>query len=60
MHFTAIRRECLSRAVQAHIIPIVDSLDFNRSNLPEELISAGHITEEECAAIRDEKRTRKD
>ena len=47
-------RECLAQALQASIIPLVDGLQFNSSNLPEQLISSGYITEEECKMIRDE------
>ena len=52
--FAAIRRECLSRALQANVIAIVDRLQFSLSNLPEQLIGAGHLTEDECRMIRDD------
>lgn len=48
----AIRRECMSQALQANIVPIVEGLEFTRSELPEQLIGAGHMTEEECDSIR--------
>ena len=51
---TAVRRECLSRALQANVIPMVDRLQFNLCTLPEQLIGAGHITEDECKMIRDD------
>ena len=49
----------MSQALQANIVPIVDGLEFTRSKLPEQLIEAGHMTEEECDSIRTDK-TRKD
>ena len=47
-------RECLAQALQANIIPLVDRLQFNYSEIPERLIGAGHMTEDECRMIRDE------
>ena len=50
----------MSQALQANIVPIVEGLEFTRSSLPEQLIAAGHMTEEECNAIRTDIKTRKD
>ena len=50
----ADERECLAKALQANIVPLVDCLQFNYSELPEMMISGGHITEDECRMIRDD------
>ena len=42
----------MSQALQANIVAIVEGLEFTRSVLPEQLIEAGHMTEEECDSIR--------
>ena len=56
---SADERECLAQALQANIRYIVDSLYFTESNLPDQLISSGQITEDECSQIRNI-RSRKD
>ena len=56
---SAEERECLAQALQANIRYIVDSLHFTESNLPDQLISSGQITEDECSQIRNI-RSRKD
>lgn len=47
-------RECLAQALQANITHLVDRLHLNHTNIPEWLISAGHVTEDECRMIRDD------
>ena len=53
-------RECLSQALQANIVALVDRLQFNLSDLPDQLISSGHMTEDECRMLRNEFSSRKD
>ena len=47
-------RECLSQALRSNVVLLVDRLQFNLSDLPEQLISAGHITEDECRMVRED------
>ena len=49
----------MSQALQANIVLIVEGLEFTQSTLPEQLIQAGHMTEEECNSVRTDK-SRKD
>ena len=56
---SADERECLALALQTNIQYIVDNLHFTESNLPDQLISSGQITEDECSEIRNIK-SRKD
>ena len=62
--FTALsrddEREYLSQALQTNIVDLVDRLQFNYSALPDQLISAGHMTEDECRMLRNDIRSRKD
>ena len=44
----------MAQALQANIGPLVDQIEFNLSDLPERMIGAGHITEDECRMIRDD------
>ena len=53
-------RECLSQALQSSVVDLVDRLQFNYSTLPDQLISAGHMTEDECRMLRDDITPRKD
>ena len=53
-------RECLSQALQSNIVDLVDRLQFNYSALPDQLISAGHMTEDECRMLRNDITSRKD
>ena len=53
-------RECLSQALQANIVSLVDRLQFNLSDLPDQLITAGHMTEDECRMLRKDISSRKD
>ena len=47
-------RECLAQALQSNIVQLVDRIQFSYSDLPEQMISGGHITEDECRKIRDD------
>ena len=53
-------RECLSQALQSNIVDLVDRLQFNYSALPDQLISSGHMTEDECKMLRNDITSRKD
>ena len=44
----------MAQALQANVGPLVDQLEFNSSYLPEQMIGAGCITEDECRMIRDD------
>ncbi|XP_045165337.2 uncharacterized protein LOC123529179 [Mercenaria mercenaria] len=45
-------RECLANALQWHIKELVDGIVFKDSELPDDLLADGCITEDECADLR--------
>ena len=53
-------RECMSQALQSNIVALVDRLQFNLTDLPDQLITSGHMTEDECRMIRYDVTSRKD
>ncbi|XP_045164675.2 uncharacterized protein LOC123528766 isoform X2 [Mercenaria mercenaria] len=55
----ADERECLANALQGHIREIVDGVVFKDSELPDNLLADGCLTEDECAGVRN-KLDRKD
>lgn len=46
---------CLAKAVQKHMVSLVDKMPFNESSIPDELIAEGCITEDECKRVREKK-----
>ncbi|XP_053404998.1 uncharacterized protein LOC123555856 [Mercenaria mercenaria] len=46
---------CLSKAIQAHVMQLVDTMPFSECELADEVVKTGCVTEDECKAIRENK-----